>query len=51
MKREELLKKVEIALEKNVEILIKQSQPLESELAIKTIPVLVDLIKFLNLQA
>jgi hypothetical protein len=48
MNREELLKKAEAALEKNLDILTEQNQPLQSELAVKAIPMLVNLIESLS---
>jgi hypothetical protein len=49
MNKETLLKKAETALEKNLDILTEQNQPQQAELAVKAIPVIVDMIKKFNL--
>ncbi|MDD4564494.1 MAG: hypothetical protein PHE79_03340 [Eubacteriales bacterium] len=45
LNREALLKKAETALEKNLDILTERNQPNETELAIKAIPVILDVIR------
>ena len=51
MNKENLLKKAEAALEKNLDILAEQPQPYEVELAIKAVPVIVDVIYNLSAYA
>jgi hypothetical protein len=50
MDKQKLMEKAEAALEKNLDILTAQDQPLQVDSAIKAVSVLVDMIEKLNMK-